>query len=794
MSEKFFAEKLFELGYIDLVSVIPPGAQLVPSSKINEGSLGKIPGKRTKSGLWHGYNWRVGQPTIDDVRQWTIDGANVGLRADFFPGIDIDSADDRIAQVIEDAAIATLGTAPIRTGRAPKRLLVYRTEEPFSRMRLWITTPAGDTHLVEVLGQGSQYLVSGTHPGTLRAYTWDRELPYAGELTLLTRERAADFLTHLEGVIELSGIGTTKREGDGRPSTRVAASDQSGLLAPSLELLTEAVELIPNTSDLFPDRTSYLRMGYAIKSSAGAEHEDAAYELYSSWASRWNDGSNDPEVVRADWRRMSGSKAVGWSWIAEQARAFGFDDASLDFDALEDAPAETPITAPLYSDQWLASRLAEQFRGVLRFVPETGKYLAWFKGAWKQDGELQAEDLIKRGLRAVAADVLRADGTSIVERREAAERAERICSASKANAVAQFLRSERSIAVSVGALDHDPWVLNTPDGIVDLKTGQLSPNDPDALCTKSTSVPPDFSGSAPHWKRFLAEATGGNVELEKYLQRLAGYALTGITREQHLSFIYGEGGNGKGTYLNTIAGVMGDYARTADMGTFTASRVEKHSTDLAMLVGARLVTASETEAGKRWDEAKVKSLTGGDPVTARFMYQNNFTYFPQFKLVFIGNHRPEIRTVDVAMKRRIQMVPFNVRPVRVDNTLNDTLRGEWPAILAWMIQGCLMWQQEGLNPPTLVRAATDEYFRNEDAIGRWLDESTTADEQGTATMQDMYASYREWARENGEYAMTLKRLSTALAARKLEKWKHPENRRAGFKGISIINRLGVEFN
>lgn len=793
MSDRFFAEALYERGYGDLISVIPPGAQLVPSSKISPSQLGKIPGRRQASGLWAGYNWRKHEATIDDVRQWSIDNANIGLRGDHFPGVDIDCTDPRIAQIIEDAALATLGPAPIRTGKAPKRLLMYRSEEPFGRLRMWITASGGGEHLVEILGMGQQYLVHGTHPATLRAYTWDREIPSAYELTTITREQADLFLTKLAELLDVASIATTKREGDGRPITHVAAADQDALMAPSLDVLAEAVALIPNTTELFPDRNSYLRVGYAIKAAAGREHEDEGFEIFADWAARWDGGANPPDVVRDDWRRMTGDKSVGWSWIAEQARPFGFNDAGLEFDAIERAESDAPIAPPLYSDQWLAHHLAERFSGLLRFVPETGKWLAWRGGTWQQDGDLLAEDLIKHGLRAVADRIVR-EGATEKEKREALERAERICSAGKANAVAQFLRSERTIAVSVAALDHDPWLLNTPSGIVDLRTGELRDSDPDALCTKATSVPPDFSGSAPEWRRFLAEATGGDVELEKYLQRLAGYALTGITREQHLTFIYGDGGNGKGTYLNTLTGILHNYARTADMNTFTASRTEKHSTDVAMLVGARLVASSETEAGKRWDESKVKSLTGGDPVTARFMRQDNFTFFPQFKLVFIGNHKPEVRTVDRAMKRRIQMVPFTVQPAVVDKDLGAKLREEWPAILAWMIEGCLMWQREGLNPPEMVKRATAEYFKDEDAVGRWLDERAERDAESAETMQDLYGDYRQWANENGEYPLTLKRLSTTLAGRTMEKWQHPTSRRAGFRGVRLTNRLAADIN
>ncbi len=278
------------------------------------------------------------------------------------------------------------------------------------------------------------------------------------------------------------------------------------------------------------------------------------------------------------------------------------------------------------------------------------------------------------------------------------------------------------------------------------------------------------------------------------MQRLCGYALTGSTREQQLTFIYGGGENGKTVFLNVLGGVLGEgYARTATMDTFTASHNEKHTTDIAMLVGARLVTASETSAGKRWDEARIKSLTGGEPVTARFMRQDNFTFPPQFKLIFIGNHRPEVREVDKAMRRRIQMVPFTVTPARRDNDLPAKLREEWPAILAWMIEGCLAWQRDGLAPPAVVLASTEEYFSQEDGIGRWMEDRCILDADAALSTQELFRSWVEWANENREYVGSLKRFSGALVSRKVERWQEPKTRRMGFAGIRLapLNELGA---
>lgn len=785
-----FAERLYEAGFTDLVSVIPPGAQLMPSSSIPQAAVGKIPGRRHASGLWAGYNWRVHEPTLDDVRKWVFDGANIGLRATRFPGVDIDCTEPQLAQMIEEAIVGQLGPAPVRIGRAPKRLLMYRAAEPFSKLKLTITR--GDQqHLVEILGEGQQYLVSGTHPSGA-AYSWNVD-PTGVELVTVTREQAVAALDYVAQLIEVTGMGTVRKLGDGRKLGTTPAADQRALLAPSVEALRECVSYIPNNDDAFPTRDDYIRMGYAIKAAAGAEHEEDGFETFAGWAAKHEaDGrvTGNPETWRSDWRRLNPPFSVGWSFLAELARPYGYNDVGLQFDVTQDPPVQQAIddAAPRYSDQWLAEQIVSRYRGQLRYVPQKGTWVVWDGARWVVDAELQGEDLILRGLKEIAVQLLR-EGVSDEQRAKNYKLALSFTSAGKATAVAQIVRANRSVAIPLDALDHDPWVLNTPSGIIDLKTGTARPATPDALVTKMTTVPPDFNGSAVEWKRFLWEATGGDKELEGFLQRYVGYCLTGSTREQQLMFVFGPGGSGKGTFLNNVAGIMGDYAAAATMDTFTVTKGDKHTTDLAMLVGARLVTASETAAGKRWDEQRVKLLTGGDPVTARFMRQDNFTYMPQFKLLFIGNHQPEIRDVDDAMKRRLHVVPFTVKPAVVDKELPAKLREEWPAILAWMIEGCLAWQKVGLNPPARVAQATEEYFENEDIYGAWIKECIDYDDSAPGlTTAELFQSWQEWANPRYEWVGSTKRLAAALKARGWKKWRHPGSRRNGFAGIRLVER------
>jgi putative DNA primase/helicase len=313
--------------------------------------------------------------------------------------------------------------------------------------------------------------------------------------------------------------------------------------------------------------------------------------------------------------------------------------------------------------------------------------------------------------------------------------------------VERFAKTDPMVAVTAKYWDRDPWLLGTPGGTVDLRTGKSRPSSRDDGITKTTAVAP-CAGECPRWLQFLHEATGGDEGLTRFLQQWSGYCLTGVTREQALLFVYGPGGNGKSVFLNTITSILKDYAVTSAMETFTASNTDKHPTDLAMLCGARLVTASETEEGRAWAEARIKQLTGGDPITARFMRQDFFTYMPQFKLTVIGNHKPTLHNVDEAARRRFNIVPFTRKPETPDRLLGEKLMAEAPAILQWMINGCLDWQANGLIRPACVIEATEEYFSDQEVFPRWLEEECISDPRSTVSEKSslLFRSWSEYAR------------------------------------------------
>ena len=441
------------------------------------------------------------------------------------------------------------------------------------------------------------------------------------------------------------------------------------------------------------------------------------------------------------------------------------DDAGAGFSFIDAIPAE-------FSDENLTLRFTAEHGGTLRFVYGWGRWYEWDGAVWRPDETLKVFDMARRVCRTASAECDKEKVAAMV------------ASAKTVAAVERLAKADRRHAATVDQWDADPWLLNTPGGVVDLRTGALRRHMADDYMTKSTAVTP--GGECPQWHAFLETVTKGDAELQAFIQRMAGYCLTGSIREHALFFAFGTGANGKGVAINTLTGILGDYAAVASIDTFTASQNDRHPTDLAMLRGARLVTAQETEEGRRWAEARIKAMTGGDPITARFMRQDFFTFEPKFKLLIAGNHRPGLRNVDEAIRRRFNLVPFAVKipAEKRDKDLPEKLKAEWPGILAWAIKGCLAWQADGLKPPPAVVAATEEYLGAEDGAGNWL-EDCCIEHAGLHTGAGaLYGSWKAWAEQTGEHVGSQKSFSQRLIGKGFEA-RRLHDGKAGFVGIGL---------
>jgi putative DNA primase/helicase len=532
----------------------------------------------------------------------------------------------------------------------------------------------------------------------------------------------------------------------------------------------------PTTDDNGADWDRWNRLGMAAwRATGGSADGFAAWDAWSAKHDRF-----DAQTNADRWEHFASSPptVVGMQTLVYEARK---TDAEFMRSKADKAKRFRPANDPLpidgsepieFSEEALALRFTDRHRDRLRHVAAWSRWLVWDGCRWAPDDTMRVLNLSRLVCREASAEAI------IVESEKVATR---VGSASTVAAVVRLAAADPVHARRSDEWDADQWSLNTPGGIVDLKTGAVRPSDPTAGCTKITAVAP--SGECPTWMQFLEDVTARDTDVMDYLQRVIGYCLTGSITEHALFFVHGPGGNGKGVFLNTVQAILGDYATVASMDTFTATPNDRHPADMAMLRGARLVTAQETEEGRRWAESKLKALTGGDPITARFMRQNFFTFHPNFKLFVVGNHRPAIRNVDEAMRRRLHLIPFTYKPPSPDRGLFDRMKDEWPGILRWAIEGCLHWQRIGLNPPGAVLSATAEYFETEDAIGRWIEDQCDRDPTKQTAVSALFADWQAWAGATGEFAGTLKRFSTDVERRGFERVKQRDGN--AFRGLTL---------
>lgn len=434
----------------------------------------------------------------------------------------------------------------------------------------------------------------------------------------------------------------------------------------------------------------------------------------------------------------------------------------------------TPSTNRPLTEDDAALEFARLYGDQLRFCHDRGAWLKWDGSIWR----VERTRLAFHYARELARDMARASNTKAVVM---------AAKTTFAAGVERFARADPIFARTSDDWDQDPWLAGCPGGTLDLRSGLVERADPELGITKSLAVAPADESACPRFKAFLAETFGGDQALIRFIQQFCGYSLTGDISEQALIFGYGGGGNGKSVLLNTISGILGDYAIAAAMDTFTAARGERHTTDLAMLNGKRFVTASETEEGKAWAEAKLKQVTGGDPIQARFMRQDFFQFLPTFKLFIVGNHRPALHNIDDAARRRINIVPFNFKPPDPDPGLEQKLKAEWPAILGWMIDGCLDWQANRLIRPPSVTAATGTYFDDQDLFGQWLDEECETDQGNPHKWEPSSRLFSQWthfAERAGEHGGTNKTFAEAMRLRGFEHHRGAKGQRQ-FRGVQL---------
>jgi putative DNA primase/helicase len=432
-----------------------------------------------------------------------------------------------------------------------------------------------------------------------------------------------------------------------------------------------------------------------------------------------------------------------------------------------------------------ARRLVQHFGENLRHCHPWKKDLVWDGIRWRKDETALVERWAKETVRRMYEEAAAADDEK--HRKALAAHASKSEDAKRLRAMASLARSEPNIPILPEILDNDRWLLNCPNGTLDLRTGQLrEPRRLDYI-TRLCPTVYDPRAACPAFSLFLRAVFRDDLKLVQFVQRLLGHCLTGDIREQILPIFWGGGANGKSTLVNAFLETVGrDYAMRATADLLMERRGERHPTELADLFRMRLVITSETSQGRKLNEALVKDLTGGEPIRARRMKEDFWQFSPTHKVILLTNHKPVITGTDEGIWRRLRLVPFEVRfwdpndpanhgrdlppELRQDKELAAKLVAERPGILSWLVQGSLDWQQHGLTLPEKVRAATAAYRTSEDLLARFLEECCQSGADYRARASILYTAYRGWCEGGGEEPLSRQRFGEALTERNFERY------------------------
>jgi putative DNA primase/helicase len=433
---------------------------------------------------------------------------------------------------------------------------------------------------------------------------------------------------------------------------------------------------------------------------------------------------------------------------------------------------KTPGDGIANTDSGNALRLVAHYGEKLRYCHEWERWLIWNGALWQTDKHEQIMTHARQIPRIISDEAAKATSDD----RTAALNKWAIKSqdAARLSAMVKLARSDVKIVAPVETLDRDPWLFNVANGTVNLRTGGLQSHDPSDMLTKRSPVEFDPRSECPLWMQYLEGLFAGEQReaLIEFAQRLAGYTLTGMTSEHVFVILYGPTGTGKTTFIETMRYIFGDYAGNANAQTFMQKQsTGRASPDIAKLQGARLVTASETEENARMSSALVKRLSGGDRVTASFLYANEFEYDPVMKIWLATNNKPRVSGDDDALFQRMILIPFVVQFRRMPNEikgLKDHLRREASGILKWAIEGCLQWQSDGLGRPPAVEDAVNEYQHESDQIGLFLDNCCELVGDGSTGSMRLFNRYRTWCEEVNERPFSNRRFKASLETRGFE--------------------------
>ncbi|MEK5215286.1 phage/plasmid primase, P4 family [Psychrobacillus sp. FSL H8-0487] len=463
----------------------------------------------------------------------------------------------------------------------------------------------------------------------------------------------------------------------------------------------------------------------------------------------------------------------------QQYEEFSFDFHNDDVEVVEDKPKKKFRLNELGN----AERIASEYGHIIRYVGDMG-WMIWDGKRWKFDNKKQIERIANKVLRELE------KSEDEFERKWARSCGKRNIRMNSIKDLMPLVPGERE------EFDMHKYLFNIENGIIDLKTGKLQQHDRDLRLTKISSVSFDENAKCPAWLKFLDQIFKGDKDFIDYMQRLVGYSLTGDISEQSMYFLVGSGSNGKSTYVNTVKNLLGDYGLQTKSDTFIKKKDTGANNDIARLASARFVSAVESEEGEKLQESLVKTITGGEPILARFLRQEFFEFTPEFKVFFTTNHKPIIGGVDDGIWRRVKIIPFtlSLKPHERDKKLEEKLSLEMPGILNWAIEGCLKWQKSGLKEPRVVVEATGNYKEDMDILAPFLNEACYIDEPKNESIKieakELYNVYDSWCYKSGERTLGNRSFYRMLETKGFGKVKGAGNK-SFLTGITIKERAPV---
>jgi len=409
-----------------------------------------------------------------------------------------------------------------------------------------------------------------------------------------------------------------------------------------------------------------------------------------------------------------------------------------------------------YSDLFNAKMMTGKHGSEIRFCGPWKKWVIWDGSKWKRDDE---NLIYQMGINTIRGMYKKSIPNKTKDEAMAMmEHAGRSESVRKIEAMIRAAAWNKDINILPDILDRYPFIFNCRNGMIDLHSGRLLPHEKERMITKISPVKYDPEADCPVWKKFLKEIFDKNKDLINFIQRALGWALTGDNGSQAMFILYGNGANGKSTFINTVMKLMGDYATSTPTETFMQKKGDQASNDIARLKGTRFVSAMEAEYGGKLAEAVVKRLTGDDVISARFLYGEFFDFLPTFKIFMATNHKPKIGGTDNAIWRRIKMIPFEVSfpENKQDRKLSEKLENELPGILAWIVEGTLKWQKEGLGSAPAIVEATSVYRQEMSAIETFLEEMCVKNPTTMVKSLFLYNAYKKWCEENHERVLSMR--------------------------------------